>query len=224
MVQEKGDKRRRLSSKDRYAQIVSAAVAFFSREGFSGSTRDLARNAGITQPLIYRYFPTKQDLIRAVYSEVFVGQWNPSWEAMIRDRSLPLRDRLRSFYLDYTKVVFREEWMRIYLYSGLIGLDINRWWAEFVEERIIIIICDELRAQNHCPSVAERKPSELEMELVWSFKGTIFYYGMRREIYNSVVRTSFETYLDLAIDMLMGGAERLMNSFSDRLTGPRPSA
>ena len=51
-----------------------------------GQTRELAQRLGVTQPLIYRYFPTKQDLIDRVYEEVFVGRWRPEWTDLIRTK------------------------------------------------------------------------------------------------------------------------------------------
>ncbi|HEY0912661.1 MAG TPA: helix-turn-helix domain-containing protein, partial [Bradyrhizobium sp.] len=57
-------KQRRLSPDDRRKEFVAKATEFFSEEGFGGGTRDLARRLGVTQPLLYRYFPSKDDLIK----------------------------------------------------------------------------------------------------------------------------------------------------------------
>ena len=53
-------KRRRLSPTVREQQIVDEAIQFFAEVGFGGRTRELAKRIGITQPLLYRYFPTKE--------------------------------------------------------------------------------------------------------------------------------------------------------------------
>ena len=82
--------KKRLTSQEREKQIVLAAVEFFAEVGFSGDTRQLARRLGVTQSLIYKYFPTKDALIDKVYEEVYVGRWNPFWETVIQDRSIPL--------------------------------------------------------------------------------------------------------------------------------------
>ena len=63
--------RRRMSPEDRKEAIVSAAVELFAENGFDGSTRDLARGAGITQPLLYRYFPSKESLIEISGVDIF---------------------------------------------------------------------------------------------------------------------------------------------------------
>lgn len=98
---------RRLLPEEREQQIVDKAIEHFTRNGFGGSTRDLARQIGVTQPLLYRYFESKEALIERVYNEVF--QWRPDWDRQITDRSMPLTERLHAFYLDYSSVILREE-------------------------------------------------------------------------------------------------------------------
>ncbi|MDP2330322.1 MAG: helix-turn-helix domain-containing protein, partial [Reyranella sp.] len=65
-------KQKRLSPDDRRREFVAKATEFFSEEGFDGGTRDLARRLGVTQPLLYRYFPSKDDLIKEVYRTVYL--------------------------------------------------------------------------------------------------------------------------------------------------------
>jgi TetR/AcrR family transcriptional regulator, mexJK operon transcriptional repressor len=56
---------------ERRRQILEAASRVFSQKGFGGaSMRAIAREAGIKQPLIYWYFEGKEDLFRAVLSEL----------------------------------------------------------------------------------------------------------------------------------------------------------
>ena len=59
--------RRRMSRQARREQIVDAALRAFSRHGFRGATtRRLAHAAGVTEVTLFRYFPRKEDLFRAV--------------------------------------------------------------------------------------------------------------------------------------------------------------
>lgn len=58
---------RRLPGAERRAAILRAALPLFAAHGFSGTTtRDLARAAGVTEPVLYRHFPSKGDLFEAV--------------------------------------------------------------------------------------------------------------------------------------------------------------
>src|ERR1700760_5143895 len=90
-------KQRRLSPDDRRKEFVAKAAEFFADEGFAGGTRDLARRLGVTQPLLYRYFPSKDDLIQEVYRTVYLEPLDEGWDKLLTDRSRPLRDRLLEF-------------------------------------------------------------------------------------------------------------------------------
>lgn len=59
--------RRRISAPSRRQQILEVATRLFSRQGFHGTTtQQIARQAGITEALVFRHFPRKQDLYWAV--------------------------------------------------------------------------------------------------------------------------------------------------------------
>ena len=96
-----GKSSKRLTAADREQQILAEAVRFFAEVGFNGHTRELAQRLHITQPLLYRYFPTKQDLIERVFKEVFFTRVDPEWAKLISDRSRPLEERLIEFYQHY---------------------------------------------------------------------------------------------------------------------------
>ena len=57
----------RLPASDRRLQLVETALDFFSRKGFGGTTtKEIAAAAGVTEAIIFRHFPSKQDLYNAV--------------------------------------------------------------------------------------------------------------------------------------------------------------
>ena len=112
-------------------------MLYFAEVGFDGGTRELARRLDVTQPLIYRYFPSKEDLIQAVYQEVYLTRWRPEWQTALNDAAVPIRDRLIAFYTEFTAAVFTPEWIRIYLFAGLRGLEMNQWWITFVEHHVL---------------------------------------------------------------------------------------
>ena len=91
--------KKRLTPSDREQEIIDEAVQFFAEVGFGGRTRDLAKRIGITQPLLYRYFPTKDDLIERVFKEVYLNWIKPDWINQLKDRSAPLEQRLNDYYV-----------------------------------------------------------------------------------------------------------------------------
>lgn len=51
----------------RREQIIETALRLFAHQGYDGtSTRQIARETGITEGLIFHYFPSKADLLAAV--------------------------------------------------------------------------------------------------------------------------------------------------------------
>lgn len=195
-------KRKRLPSSERRAEFVEKAIGFFATNGFESSTRGLARELGVTQPLLYRYFPSKDDLISEVYDKVYVNRWQPEWGELLRDRSIPIEERLNRFYNLYTDVIFNREWMRIYLFSGLRGVDINRRYMMLVRERILEPILREARAEMGFP---EQEPTDCQVEFAWVMHGGIFYYGVRDLIYESSVSTDKTKVIRDAVSAFVAG-------------------
>ncbi len=200
-------KQRRLSPGERRKEFVAKATEFFAEEGFGGGTRDLARRLGVTQPLLYRYFPSKDDLIKEVYRTVYLEPLDRGWDGLLADRSRSLRERLLEFYRGYTKVIFRRKWLRIYLYSGLKGLDINRWYVGVVRDKILTRIIRECRHELGLP--AQSRPTAPEIELAWVFHSGIFYYGVRKYIYESPVLEDQEQMIHDALDAFLSGYARV---------------
>ena len=200
-------KRRRLPSSERRREFITKAVEFFAEEGFESSTRGLARRLGVTQPLLYRYFPSKEDLISEVYDAVYLNRWKPEWADLLADRSHPLEQRLTQFYGLYTDVIFNREWMRIYLFSGLKGVDINRRYMGLVKDRILVPIIREARAEAGLPQM---EPTDAEIEFAWIMHGGIFYYGLRDLIYESCVSSDKKQVIEDAIPAYLFGLGRVM--------------
>jgi len=213
-----GAKQRRLSPDDRRREFVAKATEFFSEEGFGGGTRALARRLGVTQPLLYRYFPSKDDLIKEVYRTVYLDPLETGWEKLLTDRSRPLRDRLLEFYRTYTDAIFTRKWLRIYLYSGLKGLDINRWYVGMVKDKILTQIIRECR--HEAGLNVQNKPSATELELAWVFHGGIFYYGVRKYIYESPVLEDKDRVIGDALDVFLAGFERVNETSVDVRRAP----
>ncbi|MEO8714028.1 MAG: TetR/AcrR family transcriptional regulator [Acetobacteraceae bacterium] len=195
----------RLAPAERERQIVEGAIAYFSEFGFSGQTRELAKRLGVTQPLLYRYFASKQALIERVYQTVFEGRWNPAWLALLRDRTVPLRDRLIEFYRQYAKATYRPEWIRIYMHAGLSDPRMNCRYIQLVRRELMPVYCRELRHACGLPD-SEAPVSEEEVEFVWSLHGGIFYMAMREHVYQTRIRVDFMTHVALVVDNFLAGA------------------
>ncbi len=60
----------RLSASARRAQLLQTAAELFSRRGYArATTAELAKSAGVTEPIIYRHFASKRDLFIALIEQ-----------------------------------------------------------------------------------------------------------------------------------------------------------
>lgn len=202
--------RRRLAPEDREHQIVQAAISFFARHGFDASTRDLARELGVTQPLLYRYFPTKESLVDRVYDEVFVRRWNPEWEEWLADRSVPLDERLKRYLKDYAQFVLRGEWVRIFIYAGLSRGGINQKYLARLRERHFAVIARELRHAFAIPEPSTAEQEEEEIELVWAMHSSVFYIGVRKWVYELPAPKHLERLIDLRVEAFLNGVPAVL--------------
>src|SRR6478735_3485320 len=76
----------RMKAGERRETVLAAAVAEFAARGLAGtSTEDVARAAGISQPYLFRLFPTKKALFLALVDRCF-RQVAAAFEAAAADR------------------------------------------------------------------------------------------------------------------------------------------
>lgn len=84
----------RMRAKDRRRQLLEVAAELFAARGYRGTTTaELARAAGITEPILYRHFDNKLDLFVTLIDEVGKEVIN-SWQVALKGVRDP-RKRLR---------------------------------------------------------------------------------------------------------------------------------
>jgi AcrR family transcriptional regulator len=203
--------RQRLSPQDREQQIVAGAIEFFSRRGLDAQIRDLAKEVGIAHTLLYHYFPTKQALIDRVYEELFVGRWDPHWEALL-DGPLALEEKLCALYESYLTVILTPEWIRIIVGSGLSDGVIPHRYFQLMQERFFPRVIRETRKAFAIRSRA--KVSVREQALLMGLHGGLIYslgiwpyvYGQKIEgedqaqllsvaVRNLIIRDRVQSYI-----------------------------
>ncbi|MFC6791816.1 helix-turn-helix domain-containing protein [Methylobacterium komagatae] len=196
---------RRLSAETRERQIVEGAIAFFAEAGLDGHTRELARRLGITQPLLFRYFPTKAALIERIYEEVYLKRWDSGWEATVRDAALPCLERFRRFEIDYQRRIDDYAWLRIFVSAGLKGFDLPNRYLGMVRERIFAPLLEGMRAESHLPSAQEQPLSADEFELLFGIHGALVYVGLRSLVYGIEGATDRDAVRAAMLDAALPG-------------------
>lgn len=203
-------RRLRLPRKQREKLIVDEAVRFFAEVGFEGQTRALATRLGVTQPLLYRYFPDKDALIERVYEEVFLAGWDPAWATLLADRSRPLADRMIGFYRGYTQANFSYERMRLFLFAGLKDEVIARRYLAFTRENLFIPVAREIRAMAGMPT--DEPTREAEIDYVAGLHGAIGFVGLRHWVFQAPV-DNIDAIVEGLITTFVKGAASAFRGF-----------
>jgi AcrR family transcriptional regulator len=196
----------RLTRETRERLIVDGAIRFFAEVGFGGQTRELARQLGMSQSLLFKYFPTKGDLIDRVYQEVYLSRWSPYWEVLLANKEIPLRQRLLKFYSEYARRIMDYHWIRIFLYAGLLGSEINKNYLDLLKSRIIYKICHAVRDEAGLPNLTDNELSERHLQLVWALQGSILYLAIQRHIYRNLSGEGIDDIIEDRVDAFLKGA------------------
>jgi AcrR family transcriptional regulator len=221
LTPQKSPPHKRLSGPQREEHIIQEAIKFFSEVGFGGDTRELAKRLGVTQSLLYKYFPSKEALINRVFEVVYMGRWSPFWESVIQDRSLTLTERLTRLYTEYAKAALTRDWVRIFMFSGLRGEDINRKYLAILRKRILEPIAIELRNEMGLPSVQELPLLSSEVELVWSINSRVFYFGQRQWIFDVPLENDLNEMISITIEHFMAGARSVIPRLLEAAKPPK---
>jgi len=196
--------------------IVDAAISFFADVGFAGQTRELARRIGVTQSLLFRYFPTKDALIERVYRDVYLDRWKPYWEIVLKDRSIPLAARITNFYTDYMHTIADYEWIRIFMFAGLLNNNIGNKYGSLFRDRIIVPMCHEIRHELGLKMLPEGKLTIEELQICWALNGAIASLAWREFIFDMPTSSHHDTIIPALVTSFLEGAPTAFKKISDR--------
>jgi AcrR family transcriptional regulator len=75
--------RPRLAAEERRADLIDCGCRVFSKGSYRGTTTaEIARESGVTEPILYRHFGSKRDLYLACLEEAW-SRVQEAWEAVI---------------------------------------------------------------------------------------------------------------------------------------------
>lgn len=199
-----GPVRQRMSSEERKAAIVEAAVKLFAEKGFRGTTtRELAAAVGVTEPVLYQHFQTKRDLYTAIIDRK-LQEGLEKFRSRV-ERYLQMEDD-RNFFLQLADLII--DWYsddpaytRLLLFSELEGHELAelsyerlatvflRLVAEYIERRMKAGV---LRSMD--PELAAR--AFIGMFSHYALSGVIFRCVDLQATRSTVIPALVDIYLD----------------------------
>lgn len=82
--------KKRLPERERRQSILDAAFAVLSSEGYAGlTTLRLARQVGVAEPILYRHFSSKREILRSLLEEV-INRMTVAFQQLIAGETDPV--------------------------------------------------------------------------------------------------------------------------------------
>ncbi len=195
----------RLSSPERRAAIVSAAMQLFAKNGFRGTTtREIAAAVGVSEPVLYQHFAAKRDLYTAIVDQM-VSDVGVEFDAIVQHVNEATNPR--EFLLAVGAAVVdwyttRGEHIRLLFFSALEGHDLAEIWHGKATTQFLRLVeggIEKWQGQGLLrvadPVVAAR-----------AFIGMVAHYGLTTTLFQMPIPGwGRETAIEQFVDLFLGG-------------------
>jgi len=192
------------SGRERQASIITAAASLFAKNGFNGTTtREIAKTAGISEALLFRYFPTK----RALYAAIIAQKSQLSQLMASIEEAADKRDDVQVFTLIASFRIHRgsdPSLLRLLLFSALEGHELSDM---FFRNRHRVFY--EFLAGYIARRTREGKFRKVDPLLAaQSFVGMIVYHRLLHDIFGVPAHCSPEEAVAGYVDVFLEGLRK----------------
>lgn len=195
---------KRMSAGGRREQILQGATCLFAEKGFRGTTtREIAQHLGISEALMFKYFPSKEVLYRAIIQKRTDG----SEEMFFPKESVQAKDDRQVFKSIASYLIKKNTedptFMRLILYSALEGHDLYRIFFENHAMERARILSNYIR-QRIKEKAFKKVPPLLAAR---AFIGMVIHYVQAQEIYGlkDLFHFSQKKVVDTFVDVFLNG-------------------
>jgi AcrR family transcriptional regulator len=192
----------RLPADQRKALILARAGDFFAEYGLTAQTRPLAAACGVTQRLLYRYFPSKAALLAEVYGEAIVAPFKAVWMVQLKNRAQPVEDRIVAFYRNYYREVLTRKWLRLFLYASLAEVTMAPDYTQAIVMEMLETIVAEVAHEQGVTVPRQRKTVH---EIGWVLHGAVSHLAIRRHLYKLSQEIDEDKVLALQVRSFIAG-------------------
>ncbi len=186
-------------------RILAVAALQFARGGFTGAQMaEIAREAGMGVGTLYKHFPSKEALYRAMVDR-FLGELFRRTEAALEGAEGPLSRALEAYAReaagcvvrdpDVCRAVARETLGSRVAFRSVIGPDL---WARIQEHQARVAAFFEKRRHQIRPGVSPEDAAVFFLGTLWSF----LEHDLNRDAIDAVPGRA-----DLVVSLVLGGME-----------------
>ena len=182
-------------------QILNSALSLFAQRGYSAtSTREIAERSGVTKPMLYYYFESKEGLCKAVFARLF-DQFHSRLREVLSLKLDPLAQLVEMVWAHLDCCQENKDFARLFfaLYFGReseISGDELKKYGEAGQEMLQSAVRDLIRSGQ--------ARSDCEERLTMSLHGMINIWVIAALKYEEGVQMSRATAQQIVDDLLNG--------------------
>jgi AcrR family transcriptional regulator len=210
-----------MPARDRRIQIMEAAKELFARQGFEGTTtREIAQGAGVNEAIIFRHFPSKEDLYWAIIDrESELAGWLPALK-----RQLTPGASDRAIFAGIAEEILTRraqdsDLSRLLLFSALENRERSQRFFQTHVADYYEFIAEYIRKRIAAGAFRDVDP----LLAARGFVGMIVYHSLVQEIFGAKRYQDFdvEEVSETLTDIWLGGME-VRNGHNSRRSKTKP--
>jgi AcrR family transcriptional regulator len=206
---------RRLTSRQRQAaarreQILKTALGLFAAQGFDAtSTRQIAKEAGIAEGLIFHYFPTKASLLTAILEDRLESRraFRSELRPLLEDAgSKPAPEVLRAAASGWLATLRRDEEIVVVLFTtAQTNPEVREAWQALIREGTELLT-GYLAARVEAGELREDLP--LETAATMFVSSLLIFFLARRDLPDPEWQRQSEAHARELISVWLDGVRR----------------
>ena len=194
----------------RREQILETALGLFAERGFDAtSTRQIAKEVGIAEGLIFHYFPTKASLLAAILEDRLEGRraFRARLRPLLEDAGgQPVAEVLRAVASGWLATLRRDEEIVVVLFTAAqMNPEVWQAWQGLIREGTELLT-GYLAARIEAGEL--RKDLPLETAATAFVSSLMIFFLTRRHLPEPEWREQSETYARELVAVLLEGARR----------------
>lgn len=188
--------RRDRQARDTRARLIETALDLFSRQGVDNtSIKDIAREAGVAQGLLYHYFASKDDLLWGVLkTHIFDPHFQQALSDQVRSAEDVLREVAQRFN---TFLSERQPLMRLILRELQTNERVRELWEDCIRREVVSPLEASLRARVTAGELRSHRVEVATHMLLYSVVA-LYLPGGKTAVSN-------EKAIEEMVEILMGG-------------------
>ncbi|MFX0560632.1 TetR/AcrR family transcriptional regulator [Tepidibacillus infernus] len=186
-------------------KILESAVKIFSQKGFSGSTtKEIAKEAGVSEATIFRYFETKKDLLFALIS--------PAMVKSITDLFIDIHGKndveiLKNFLRRNTEAVQEnKDLLKIVLYEALFYPEIKQTMFQEVIQKKSKLLEKYFDQQREAGNLTDIEPRIATQALLGMLIGYVIWKHILKD--HDIDQFNEEKVLDDMVQIFLHGIKK----------------